>query len=284
MEPWTLEELEECRNGVYPTVRTAENVRQLWTKYGGVPRYVLGHRTADPEDLVREAIARSSVVLVSQTLLGESPQPHVSDVLLHLWKGETGGLRLDWASPWVAEQVADRAWRLEKQRLLEFLAVSSELPVLGTLRGNLWEGLCHSRIAKGGRFRVRDLAASADSQVEELTLAPCPSTVMFDSLGQVTTAEAGTYCRPRSRRFPAVDSLKQPNMIFQITVAQKHPINRSGLEQAVGCLRSQTVDLFFVVPESNFLAFQKQRLVGETSMGMEMSRVIHQYALEMTYS
>jgi hypothetical protein len=71
-------------------------------------------------------------------------------------------------------------------------------------------------------------------------------------------------------------------MVFQITVAQKHPINRAGLEQAVGCLRSETVDLFFVVPESNFQAFQKQRIVGESSV--ETSSAIRQYALDMTHS
>jgi hypothetical protein len=105
---------------------------------------------------------------------------------------------------------------------------------------------------------------------------------MFDNLEQVGAVEAGIYCRPKSRRFPAIDSLKQPNMVFQITVAQKHNINREGLEQAVGCLRSETVNLFFVVPESNFQTFQKQRIVGESSVGM--SSVIRQYALEMTHS
>ncbi len=50
----------------------------------------------------------------------------------------------------------------------------------------------------------------------------------------------------------------------------------------MGCLRSETVNLFFVVPESNFQAFQKQPIVGESSVGM--SCVIRQYALEMTHS
>ncbi len=84
---------------------------------------------------------------------------------------------------------------------------------------------------------MRDLGASADSQVQEITLAPCPSTFMFDNLEQAGAVEAGIYCRPKSRRSPAIDSLKRSKHGLSNHSRPEASINRAGLEQAVGCLR-----------------------------------------------
>jgi len=46
----------------------------------------------------------------------------------------------------------------------------------------------------------------------------------------------------------AIDSLRQPSMLFQMTVADTHSINATGLSQAAQQLHSPDPELIFVVP------------------------------------
>ena len=77
----------------------------------------------------------------------------------------------------------------------------------------------------------------------------------FTKLQDVKEMDAGVYCIPFSPNFAAIDALKQPNMLFQMTV------HTAGLRRAISALRGtpgQLVRFYFVVPSA----------VGPSSVGL----------------
>ena len=134
---------------------------------------------------------------------------------------------------------------------MEFVGASHDLPVMGTLRGHLWEGVCHSLLAGGVTFRMRRLDGASE-ELESLTIEACSSHLVFDDIMEVRSVAETAYCRPRRQNFAAVDSLRQPRWLYQITVAKRHGVNGPGLERAVECLQDDrsAICLLFVVPHT----------------------------------
>lgn len=262
MDVWSLEEIEECRALLYPS-EDATNVVSRWDKWGGVVDYVLEKTDPEDQDDIEEAIARCSILIVEQTLGGSSSLPDVSDLLLHL-KVEDGFTksRMEWASAWVAERFAAKAWKNEKDRLLSFTAVSTQLPMFGSVMGSLWEGLCHAKLVEGGKFLIRCLDSPSD-EVEEIDIERCDCRY-FDDLHQVKNADHKTYWRPRTKTLPAIDSLRQPGELYQIITAERHDINYVGVKKAMAVMQAtgSEVRLYFVVPPGIFASFKKQLLKG----------------------
>ena len=152
MSTWSLDELEECRGLLYPDMEASE-VEERYDRWGGLPRYVLEKIDDDEQETLSAAIARSSVQLVREAMVGCSSLPSVSDLLLHTVVDDNfKHTRTEWASPWVCERFLEKALATEKEPLISFVRVARG-PELGVLRGLLWEGLCHGRLAQGGTFR-----------------------------------------------------------------------------------------------------------------------------------
>lgn len=57
---------------------------------------------------------------------------------------------------------------------------------------------------------------------------------LIESLEDLATPKANTYCRPRVSNFPAIDSVLTPQTLFQITVGRQHsPVNADDLDNAI---------------------------------------------------
>jgi hypothetical protein len=282
MDVWSFQELQQCRDLMYPEMELS-GVKGRWDIWGGVPRYVLDKVLEEDQQEIHQAIDRSSIDIVRQALGGSSSHHEISDLLLHLRvEADFMSIRMDWASDWVAERFAQRAWQQEKDRLIEFLSVSHGLPELGTLRGRLWEGVCHDRLAAGGVYRVKRLGEGLEGvSIEQVVLEPCTSRLVFDDLREVEGARDQVYCKPRAANFAAIDSMRQPGSLFQITVAKKHGVNGDGLERATACMRAprQDIHLYFVVTPPLFESFKQQPLLGS-----RRAADIKQYALEVTWA
>lgn len=88
-----------------------------------------------------------------------------------------------------------------------------------------------------------------------MNLDPCTSSYTFHDLTEVADQEAGTYCIPSRSDQAAIDSIQQPNYVFQMTVADEHGINATGLSNALKQLRKDPktdAELFFVVPPDQY--------------------------------
>ena len=71
------------------------------------------------------------------------------------------------------------------------------------------------------------------------------------------------YCQPIARNFPAVDAVKLPGSLFQMTVSLSHSINYTALKSVLESMPDcASYDLYFFVPEDIFSDFASQSIVG----------------------
>ena len=252
-------------------------------RWGGIPRYVLEKTNDEEQWLLTQAITTSKLADVQDSLGGNFAHGSVSNRILHLRVDpDFKSTYMQMASPWVAEQVAFHLWSQERDHLKQFVSAAADSGVLGGVRGNLWEGMCHSRLAAGGIFRTRDLSTPS-STIESLHLSPSKDRIVFDDWSAVRKADESTYCRPRASNKAAIDSVRQPAQLYQMTVAAEHGINCAGLKQAVESMRhSSGVALYFVVPPDRFFNFKAQKIQQGVGVA-ELRQAVKQCALEIPF-
>lgn len=283
MDIWNLCELQECRAHIHTQMPSAD-VTERFDKWGGSPRYVLQKLDLEDQAALQQAIDSCSVKLVQDSLGNSSAHEEVSNRVLHLRvKADFINTYTTWASPWVAEQIAYKLWRTERQQLQLFLNAGTGLSDLGGVRGNLWEGLCHARLAAGGTYCCRNLD-HPDSDPFGKSFPRSTNAKVFDQWSSLQQCADDTYCRPRVKNKAAVDSALLPEALFQITVSGSHSINCAGLLDSLNGLRSSTavVTLYFVVPPDRFPTFKKQTIAQGTGVA-ELRQNVRQCVLEMPF-
>jgi hypothetical protein len=284
MDTWSFQELELCRQRLHPGM-SADDVTKRFDRWGGSVRYVLEKLDEEDQKSLQNAIDSCTAASIDRLVGASSADAEASNRILHLRvRPETAYTEtyMDWASPWVAEQIAYKLWRDERGALVTFLGAAAGLGELGSVRGHLWEGLCHARLAAGGSFRCRDLQSRGSDPVA-LELQPAHTRKAFDDWQSIQSCSTGTYCRPRQKNTAAVDAALQPDALFQITVGSKHSINCAGLAAALaGMHQQEVVKLYFVVPTDRFSQFAEQPI--QQGPGVQQLRQrVRQYALEIPF-
>jgi len=307
MPAWDKAELEACRAKMYGGSVTCEKLEQLFSRWGGRPRYVLekandAHAQASLED----ALARTSVTSLVHNLGGSGKDATDSDMLLEMkvLNEEFNQITYAFASKHVEDMVLGKVMSNYKNDT-KLWCLSATEPLAGGLRGVIFEPLAHEALQGGGEFDVRELkgmaAAGALSGVSKLLLAPSPRVVIYDNDNEVDVLEAGdgVYCKPRRKNEAAVDAIIQPDKLLQFTVSGTHSINMEGLQYALGLLRSkQGAMLIFVVPPDRFDTFKQQRVAsrparasagaqqasaGSTGSSSGPPLTVQQYVLKMDF-
>ena len=236
MPVWTLEELETCMSAMYPGMQVAD-VRSRFDRWGGIPRFVLEKLSVPNQSLLEQAIASATLPSIIDSVGRAFAHPEIIHRILHLHvEADLVTTAVRWASLWVAEAVAMRLFEYEKNNLIAFLSAVAVDKDLAGLRGVLWEGYCHRRLAAGGKFACRDLG-TANKPVEEIaqdiTIEPSTRSHIFYSRPEVKGLPHTVYSRPRIKSLPAVDFAMQPNKLYQITVSSSHTVNCKGLHDAL---------------------------------------------------
>ncbi|KAG0195290.1 hypothetical protein BGX31_006456, partial [Mortierella sp. GBA43] len=112
----------------------------------------------------------------------------------------------------------------------------------------------------GGTFPIKNLE---DASATTLEIPTGLSTVLF---GDIPAKPAsGTLLVPKAKNFACVDLLLAPNVLFQVTVSQEHPIKGPPFTKLLEKLVEKhwvsspgEVQLIFVVPGHVYDSFQKQ--------------------------
>ncbi|KAG0363879.1 hypothetical protein BGX24_004832 [Mortierella sp. AD032] len=275
MAPWDLEELKSCRTNVADfEVVPLEAVVELYSKLGGVPRYVLRWPMQElnlsakdlegAKDLVDtrtkefallenakiKACARlegainmvRNPVMLMQFFAQGKDSLEFSSRLIHRWPmGDHSIFRLEWASIYVAEKlIADPK---------------------GSASGIIFEAYVLRAFRDGGHtFEIRNLE-NEDEGLASLEIPRNPKTEHFD---KITPVPADTLCIPKICNYACVDLLLAPRDLFQITVSDKHPIKGVPLSKLLenltqaGWESSRERRLIFVVPGRVYADFKKQ--------------------------
>ncbi|KAJ3307751.1 hypothetical protein HDV04_002613 [Boothiomyces sp. JEL0838] len=262
MPVWTRDEILSCRSVLYPTI-SEELVLALYSKWGGIARYVLSRATEDAQQsLLEHALDRSNVNSVLESIGRSDEKGEVSSRLIHLSVTDDfqSGPYL-FASTYVADEMYTRAYGNNRNLLIRFLSASEGIGDTGQLRGVLFERHAHEILSKGGQFRTRNLQNGQETQ---LHLPNNLTTFLYSMNNPDFQAATNCYFHPRSKSFESVDSFIKPNLLFQMTIAKDHPCKQSGLQSALEILGypSDPV-LYFVVPPDRFETFQYQNYCGK---------------------
>ena len=256
MPVWSYDEIEQCRSLLFEATVTAAKARELFVRWGGVPRYVLekAHDKTTQQSLGRAlSLAKFSVL---QDAAGSLDVADTNSHKLMRINVDDDYEQADttFASDFIADRVISGASTERLKEMTAFLVGSQDFGALGALRGHLFEAFAHDAILRGGDFEVRSLGNSLTGPP---TVTFSQSTKKwFGALDELKDFGELDYCRPISKNFGVVDAIRMPCSLLQMTVSATHGIN----EQLLGNLLNSLAEaseyvLYFVVPDAVFDRF-----------------------------
>jgi hypothetical protein len=295
MPVWTHDELEECRDRVFSTL-SKSSLNYIYERVGGVPRSCLQAPTealaseesedealnaglrrlelafqglTDPLEALRAQEQSLTSVQVSGRLLHKVPGPGYRD----------RGHRV-WASAYVIDKFVNtmnsQSARSMKTEVREGLARNDRDGSLGKVfecyvRHLFFTGggppLKKRRLCKPSD-KGKELESQELESQEEFTL---PEGLVHQPFGgmadfSIPEGDTGTIWTP-GPNFPSVDIILTPNLLFQITISERHPIKQEPLRKILEKLPTEEkVLLYFVVPEDIFERFTYQEYHTEQRM------------------
>jgi hypothetical protein len=167
---------------------------------------------------------------------------------------------IDLVSTWVHDQVVMMACKREITQITNFVRISTGVGSMGTIRGSAFEALCHQLLRSGETLVVRELGRQY-ARGHPIHLPRVEAETFFHDWTAVHKASEGEYLRQYSKGLKAVDALQKPNNLFQTTVAATHPIDATGLSEAIESLDTMgEIHLYLVIPADR-LTVSKRSIV-----------------------
>ncbi|PKY50056.1 hypothetical protein RhiirA4_545678 [Rhizophagus irregularis] len=172
---------------------------------------------------------------------------------------------LEFASDYISEMVINKLAEKHKQELLDFVNSSDDLNEFGSLRGTMFERLAHRKLLRGGKFKVRPIDRDLKRNDPMLVLNNMEKVLFsdIDDIGDATNTSGTTkYYIPTQKNNKSFDSFIPTNKFFQMTIAERHPIVKSGLEKYIrGITRpDEEISFYFVLPETRFTTYREQSI------------------------
>ncbi|RHZ89298.1 hypothetical protein Glove_16g200 [Diversispora epigaea] len=305
MPIWSREEIETCREKIFNHLKP-EKVYDLFSKWGGIPRFVL-EKAQDPcqQRLLEEAIVKNSDKRIFKFVGETDSSDDMSHMLLHIHTNipdKVNDIRTSYiekfllfASEYVSKRVIDALIENHRKDLERFVISSSSINEFGALRGYVFEDIAHRILQKGGRFNIRLLDSDSTSSTIEF---PKRDKLVFNKINEI---KEGMYCQPKSKNFGSIDAIVAPDILFQMTVSSnqknkknkkkiKNPISINGLKNLADKLGGESekkyINFYFVLPKDKYNNFGKQNFHNKNNTVSKtiptwITNRIRQYALEI---
>ncbi|EPZ32841.1 hypothetical protein O9G_004888 [Rozella allomycis CSF55] len=271
MSVWSKEEIQACRALLYASL-SADDVDKLYSKWGGVPKFVL----ENARDIFQQKKLDSAILSVDlDGLVKAIGNPDVYDLPAHRLVHITVlddfiYVTYAFASDYVADAVYSRLYVSKRQQLLNFIAASDSFGDLGVIRGVLFERFAHSIIQNGGTFKVRELFENGTrGPDEEVIFEPSRLVVFEQELEDI--GDDNVYEKPKTKIYEAVDSfIRKIAAMFQMTGERYHPTKQAGVQKVLNLMNNpEHPRLYFVVPKDRFTNFSYQKYVGANGQNLE---------------
>ncbi|RIA91158.1 hypothetical protein C1645_822471 [Glomus cerebriforme] len=316
MPVWSWAEIDLCRDMLFRNL-TQGYVRELYNKWGGIPRYTLFYALNDGQ----QASLQMAINAVNDKILnfiGETTDDNNSShKIVHIRTNvpevveENEGERVEEEEILVEGEEVEEEEEVVgepslsnaptvtgpdkgkgvvgkcnyKNQLQNFVEASSSLNDYATLRGTIFERIAHRKLLEGGSFRTRPLFATTVScfgmNNSKLSI-PKRDKLVFSTVDEVVP---NRYCIPTQKNNASFDAFVSPDTFFQMTVAESHPIIKHGLEKYVNKNDNSDIKFYFVLPKEVYNSYQEQAL--HTTKGTVLKirppwvNRIKQYALEI---
>ncbi|KAF0407574.1 rxlr effector candidate protein [Gigaspora margarita] len=286
MSPWSLDELLICQKHIFPVV-PVDIMVELYSKAGGVPRYVLQRaeesiKYSNPNTLEgRETIVKSSLSRISEAILEtrnfadilqffteRNESFNISNRLIHRWPNVSyDDYYLGWASSFIFEEIRKKlevsAWNDLREKILNYKLYPSA-------RGIMMESYAiHLFVSGDCSFEVRKLDDTNECTTitEKYTIKRQPKVEYILKPEELSSHEGSKIILPAKTNFGAADLFVTPQDIFQVTVSQHHPIKQNLLVDIVKNMPARINDadakirFYFIVPDDIYDVFKYQNIV-----------------------
>ena len=252
MPPWSLL---ECQIWNTELEGNSVNYEERFWHWGGIVRQVFhnSYSIANLDQALRDVDESTIIQKLNDVTAGKDIQ--YSHKLLHLFPTDESynAIEVRFASPYVSQQVYKTLVDKSVDGVLKLINDCSGKPTLAGIRGPLFEQLSHQNFFQCKKYDVRNLHTGDLSTLE----VKADKEKNFRELSEVK--ESNVYYYPVSKNFTSVDSILPKDKAFQMTVAQKHPVQYNGLTRVKEHLECGVLKLYFVVPNENFAKFEIQK-------------------------
>jgi hypothetical protein len=259
MPVWTHDELERCREQMYPTVST-EDLMELEHIAGPIPRFVLEGPSQSSdfakareklEGDTKRAVVRMSLKDIAYAVGAEDVNDtRVTYRALQIEVDSTTfaniGLRL--ASPFVENIFFSRMTEIDSTKL--WLTYRD---TAGSIKGAFYEAWAHKIISGHGTTPL-PMQSLEDKNITEHVVIGQRTLLLEQTYDQMVKINVATYCVPASKTFPTIDAVCLP-YFFQMTIQPSHSIKLkhfanfvSEMIKAGTIQQEQNINLVFVVP------------------------------------
>ncbi|CAI2185086.1 9930_t:CDS:1, partial [Funneliformis geosporum] len=256
---------------------------------GGIARWIF-NPNMKLKDIAK--IIRSAVTSIDSRILSYQGQIVEGDELTHKLIHVHTNLPSDnesdpytetfcyFASERVANLCLEKLKKDDNEKLRKFMNNAQEISEMGSLRGQLFEMICHVILRSGKGFMVRNLLDGS----EEIRNFGVLKEEFYDKITEINLS-GNSYYRPYSKTSKSVDSYIHLNILFQITVAKRHGIKQKGLKNLENILnKSNEIYLYFAVPKDIFESFTKQNYLDGDKKAVDVENWINeikQYSLRV---
>ncbi len=280
---WSWEEIEACHALLYADDpgRPLSEVRAAFERWGGIPRFVLEKLRDEAAQLsLQEALDAADVTAIRKSVGQIDAAPEASHRMLHIVTQQPYVSKsIAFGSVFIRDRLAELLFAQQRQAMSDFIAGAAISPQLSGVRGELFEVYAHRILGGGGTFHVRSL----DDGTEQLLEVPrCADIHFLRSPSDLSQCPSELhYCQPTVRNFPAVDAVKLPGSLFQMTVSETHAIKHVPLKLVLKSMPDvPCYNLYFVVPDDIYPNFASQpfvrsngRAMAVTALGTRVKRV-----------
>ncbi|CAG8682824.1 7024_t:CDS:1 [Acaulospora colombiana] len=276
MPVWSWNEIDTCRNKIFGSL-SRDKVRELFMRWGGIPRYVLESALKkEIQDQLEDAFEVCNEDIF-RYIGGRESERNISYKLIHIWsnlpteeddaEGDEGAesgedtkpymlKTIIFASDYVGEQVAKKLRETITDKLCKDMDAVLEGGKSDSILGSFFETIVHRMLRGGGTFQVRSLDSN---ETYNLTLCQQDKILKFSEIDNI---ENEKYYQPIDKTFPSIDAIFSPKYLFQMTTAINNSINTIGLKKLHGKLaKTGYIDFYFVVPAQLYDKYQKQNYV-----------------------
>ena len=279
LPPWSWEEIDMCRTLLYPgdPVRTQAAVQEAFSRWGGIPRYVLeklGDESAQLE-LQRSIVSTGNVDVILRSVGQIDTAPEASHRVLHIISGKPYiHVDIQFGSDYIQARVTELLLGRHRADLYRFVMRETD-PLYATIRGKCFEVLVHETLTGGGEFHTRFLTGAGGRAIRTLqraTLQRFAGNKPENLASLLVGPGAGQYCQPEARNFPVLDALLLPGTLLQMTVAEQHAVDEAALAKILDTLALSSAELVFVVPPDKFDEFKAYKF-KDTALGARVTQL-----------
>jgi hypothetical protein len=243
MSVWRETEITRCWELLYAVSAGASSpdlsldaVMERFTRWGGIPRYVLEKTGPDHQQRLREAILGANLSLLARSV-GDVSTNLQSLRILHIVRNKNFDKDyITFASKYVADEVFNTQLARNQLEVELFLSATKGSPELASVRGIIFERFAHILIAGHKRrpLRARNLGSYGGGEMDitwpEMERRDFASAESLAKLLAEAGAGAALYLKPTVINFPAIDAIVPGQALLQMTVSLRHKLRGTAFQ------------------------------------------------------